>query len=139
MWCGSISAYCEDDKHTNSDGGKERRCSFLEPASPVGAHAGIVAWHGLEISVEGALKAEWRLGSKAGWWWCQAWSAAVFLGSPDGIRTRATAFDFWMRLCGVPHPPLEQAVQFHGAPELGARRSACHVIKSMYCGRAFIA
>jgi hypothetical protein len=27
----------------------------------------------------------------AGWWWYQPWSAAVFHGSPDGIRTRATA------------------------------------------------
>ena len=27
----------------------------------------------------------------AGCWWYQAWSAAVFPGSPDGIRTRATA------------------------------------------------
>jgi hypothetical protein len=27
----------------------------------------------------------------AGWWGYQAWSAAVFPGSPDGIRTRATA------------------------------------------------
>jgi hypothetical protein len=53
MWCDGISAYCEDDKDTKSDGGKERCCSLLEPARPVSSHAGIVAWHGLEISVEG--------------------------------------------------------------------------------------
>jgi hypothetical protein len=56
MWCGGISVYREDDKHTKSDGGKERRCSMLEPASPVGSHARIVAWHGLKTSVEVALK-----------------------------------------------------------------------------------
>jgi hypothetical protein len=58
MWCGGVSAYCEDEKHAKSDGGKERRCSSSEPAGTVSSHARIVAWHGLGTSVEGALKAE---------------------------------------------------------------------------------
>jgi hypothetical protein len=35
MRYGGIRACCEDDKHTNSDGGKERRCGSSEPASTI--------------------------------------------------------------------------------------------------------